>query len=86
VHLPALQPGVAPVPLGQAFPHEPQLSASVFVETHSFPQRSSGLQEKSHCPPTQMAVPPAGAVHCAPHPPQLSGSVAVTTHFPPQTV
>jgi hypothetical protein len=73
VHAPPLQV----CPRAQAFPHDPQLLASVCVSTHA-PLQSS-------LPPAHAQAPPAHDVplgQTLPHPPQLLGSVVVSMQVP----
>jgi hypothetical protein len=68
------------LPLGQMTPHPPQLTGSVLVGTHWFPQSEKPVAH-THEPPLQLCP----VAHPLPQVPQLSGSVYVFVQVPPQS-
>lgn len=82
---PAVQVGV---PLGAVhwLPHDPQLSASVFVSTHSPLHSVKPLwQVTEHAPPEHAGSAFGPPEHTVPHCPQLIGSELVSVQSPPHS-
>jgi hypothetical protein len=79
---PLPEPSVTqPCPIGQAFPHLPQLALSELGSTHApLHATSPGAHEPEHTP-LEHAVAP---VQVMPQPPQLCPSLLVGMHWPPQ--